>query len=25
VLAPRVGMRIEDSSGRALQELQAPA
>jgi penicillin-binding protein 2 len=25
VLAPRVGMRIEDASGRALQELQAPA
>jgi penicillin-binding protein 2 len=25
VLAPRVGMRIEDSSGRAIQELQAPA
>jgi penicillin-binding protein 2 len=25
VLAPRVGQRIEDASGRALQELQAPA
>jgi penicillin-binding protein 2 len=24
VLAPRIGMRIEDSSGRAIQELQAP-
>jgi penicillin-binding protein 2 len=25
VLAPRIGQRIEDAGGRALQELQAPA
>jgi penicillin-binding protein 2 len=25
VLSPRIGMRIEDAGGRALQELQAPA